>query len=104
MQEKKIRRKKNLSSFSENEAQLLERLRKMKEEKKKYVFNMFSKVFTEIMSDDELLQILDENKDNKDFQENISKILKEEIIRYKNLQDKNIKEFQKNSKIEGNNE
>lgn len=104
MQEKKIRKKKSLSSFAENEILLLERIKKMKEEKKKYVFNMFSKVFTDIMNDDELLQILDENKDNKDFQENISKILKEEIIRYKNLQDKNIKEFQENSKIEGNNE
>jgi|GEM_PF-3548699 hypothetical protein len=104
MQEKKIRRKKNLSSFSENEAQLLERLRKMKEEKKKYIFAMFSKVFTDIMNDDDLLQTLDENKDNKEFQENISKILKEEIIRYENLQDKNIEEFQENSKIEGNNE
>lgn len=104
MQEKKIRRKKNLSSFSENEAQLLERLRKMKKEKKKYIFAMFSKVFTDIMNDDDLLQTLDENKDNKEFQENISKILKEEIIRYENLQDKNIEEFQENSKIEGNNE
>lgn len=100
MQEKKIRRKKNLSSFSENEAQLLERLRKMKEEKKKYVFNMFSKVFTDIMNDDELLQTLDENKDNKDFQENISKILKEEIIKSKNIEEskENLLE------IEGNNE
>lgn len=100
MQEKKIRRRKNLSSFSENEAQLLERLRKMKEEKKKYVFNMFSKVFTDIMNDDELLQTLDENKDNKDFQENISKILKEEIIKSKNIEEskENLLE------IEGNNE
>ena len=56
------------------------------------------------MNDDDLLQTLDENKDNKEFQENISKILKEEIIRYENLQDKNIEEFQENSKIEGNNE
>lgn len=76
----------------------------MKEEKKKYIFAMFSKVFTDIMNDDDLLQTLDENKDNKEFQENISKILKEEIIRYENLQDKNIEEFQENSKIEGNNE
>lgn len=98
--EKKTRRKKNLSSFSENEAQLLERLRKMKEEKKKYVFNMFNKVFTELMSDDELLHILDENKDNKEFQENISQILKREINKYKNIEEQ--KEIQKN--IEGNNE
>lgn len=100
MQEKKTRKKKSLSSFSENEAQLLERLRKMKEEKKKYVFNMFNKVFTELMSDDELLHILDENKDNKEFQENISQILKREINKYKNIEEQ--KEIQKN--IEGNNE
>lgn len=100
MQEKKTRRKKSLSSFAENEILLLERIKKMKEEKKKYVFNMFNKVFTDIMNDDELLQILDENKDDKKFQENISKILKEEIIKYKNIeeQEENL------SEIEGNNE
>lgn len=104
MQEKKTRRKKSLSSFAENEILLLERIKKMKEEKKKYVFNMFSKVFTEIMSDDELLQILDENKDDKKFQENISKILKEEIIKYKNIeeQEENLSEIERS--IEGNNE
>lgn len=104
MQEKKTRRKKSLSSFAENEILLLERIKKMKEEKKKYVFNMFSKVFTEIMSDDELLQILDENKNDKKFQENISKILKEEIIKYKNIeeQEENLSEIERS--IEGNNE
>lgn len=104
MQEKKTRRKKSLSSFAENEILLLERIKKMKEEKKKYVFNMFSKVFTEIMSDDELLQILDKNKDDKKFQENISKILKEEIIKYKNIeeQEENLSEIERS--IEGNNE
>lgn len=41
-----------------------------------------------------------ENKDDKKFQENISKILKEEIIKYKNIeeQEENL------SEIEGNNE
>lgn len=72
----------------------------MKEEKKKYVFNMFNKVFTDIMNDDELLQILDENKDNREFQENISKILKEEIVKYKNIEEKE----ENLSGIEGNNE
>lgn len=100
MQEKKTRRKKNLSSFAESEILLLERIKKMKEEKKKYVFNMFNKVFTDIMNDDELLQILDENKDNREFQENISKILKEEIVKYKNIEEKE----ENLSGIEGNNE
>lgn len=104
MQEKKTRRKKNLSSFAESEILLLERIKKMKEEKKKYVFNMFNKVFTDIMNDDELLQILDENKDNREFQENISKILKEEIVKYKNVEEQkeNLSEIERN--IEGNNE
>lgn len=101
MQEKKTRRKKSLSSFTENEILLLERIKKMKEEKKKYVFNMFNKVFTDIMNDDELLQILDENKDNREFQENISNILKEEIVKYKNIEEK---EEENLSEIEGNNE
>lgn len=100
MQEKKTRRKKNLSSFAESEILLLERIKKMKEEKKKYVFNMFNKVFTDIMNDDELLQILDENKDNREFQENISKILKKEIVKYKNIEEKE----ENLSGIEGNNE
>lgn len=100
MQEKKTRRKKNLSSFAESEILLLERIKKMKEEKKKYVFNMFNKVFTDIMNEDELLQILDENKDNREFQENISKILKEEIVKYKNIEEKE----ENLSGIEGNNE
>lgn len=104
MQEKKTRRKKSLSSFTENEILLLERIKKMKEEKKKYVFNMLSKVFTDIMNDDELLQILDENKDNREFQENISKILKEEIVKYENIEEQkeNLSEIERN--IEGNNE
>lgn len=104
MQEKKTRRKKNLSSFAESEILLLERIKKMKEEKKKYVFNMFNKVFTDIMNDDELLQILDENKDNREFQENISKILKEEIVKYKNIEEKEEEKEENLSGIEGNNE
>lgn len=97
IQKKKIRKKRTLSSFSETEAQLLEKLRKMQEEKKKYIFNMFREIFTEIMSDDELLQILDEIKDNEEFQDNISKLLKEEIVKYRNIEENLLK-------VEGNNE
>lgn len=73
------RRKKTLSSFSESEEKLLERLKRMKEEKKKYISKMFETIFTEILNNDELLEILDENKDNKNFQEKLSNVLKDEI-------------------------
>lgn len=79
---KKPRKKRTLSSFSETEAQLLERLKKMKEEKKKYISNMLGTIFNEILNDDKLLEILDENKDNKDFQENLSLVLTTEIEKY----------------------
>ncbi|MEG9320139.1 hypothetical protein [Fusobacterium varium] len=81
MEEKKVRKKKKLSSFTEGEDKLLERLKKMKEDKKKYIFNMFGKIFTDILNNDELLEILDENKEDKKFQESLSNILKQEILK-----------------------
>ena len=47
-----------------------------------------------------VIELLDENKDNREFQENISKILKEEIVKYKNIEEKE----ENLSGIEGNNE
>ena len=79
---KKRRKKRTLSSFSETEAQLLERLKKMKEEKKKYISNMLETIFNEILNNDKLLEILDENKENKEFQKNLSLVLSNEIEKY----------------------
>ena len=90
METKKTRKKRDLSSFIESEAQILERLRKMQENRKKYIFNMFKKIFTDILNDAELLEIIDKNKDNKEFQETLSIILKQEIQKYKDLEDKEI--------------
>lgn len=82
MEEKKIRKKVNLLSFAESEIQLLEKMKKMKEKKKKYISNMFAKIFNEILNSDKLLEILDLNKDNKEFQDKLSNILKNEILKY----------------------
>ncbi|MBS5790614.1 hypothetical protein [Fusobacterium sp.] len=90
METKKTRKKRDLSSFIESEAQILERLRKMQENRKKYIFNMFKKIFTDILNDAELLEIIDKNKDNKEFQETLSIILKQEIQKYKDSEDKEI--------------
>lgn len=79
---KTTRKKRDLSSFMESEAQILERLKKMQENRKKYIFNMFKKIFTDILNDTELLEIIDKNKDNKAFQEDLSIILKQEIQKY----------------------
>jgi hypothetical protein len=98
METKKTRKKRDLSSFIESEAQILERLRKMQENRKKYIFNMFKKIFTDILNDAELLEIIDKNKDNKEFQETLSIILKQEIQKYKDSEDK------ENSLEEENNE
>lgn len=98
METKKTRKKRDLSSFIESEAQILERLRKMQENRKKYIFNMFKKIFTDILNDAELLEIIDKNKDNKEFQETLSIVLKQEIQKYKDLEDK------ENSLEEENNE
>ena len=54
----------------------------MKEKKKKYISNMFAKIFNEILNSDKLLEILDLNKDNKEFQDKLSNILKNEILKY----------------------
>lgn len=43
METKKTRKKRDLSSFIESEAQILERLKKMQENRKKYIFNMFKR-------------------------------------------------------------
>jgi hypothetical protein len=98
METKKTRKKRDLSSFIESEAQILERLKKMQENRKKYIFNMFKKIFTDILNDAELLEIIDRNKDNKEFQETLSFILKQEIQKYKDSEDK------ENSLEEENNE
>lgn len=90
METKKTRKKRDLSSFIESEAQILERLKKMQENRKKYIFNMFKKIFTDILNDAELLEIIDRNKDNKEFQETLSFILKQEIQKYKDSEDKEI--------------
>ncbi|WP_288875317.1 hypothetical protein [Fusobacterium gonidiaformans] len=90
METKKTRKKRDLSSFIESEAQILERLKKMQENRKKYIFNMFKKIFTDILNDAELLEIIDKNKDNKEFQETLSIILKQEIQKYKDSEDKEI--------------
>lgn len=90
METKKTRKKRDLSSFIESEAQILERLKKMQENRKKYIFNMFKKIFTDILNDAELLEIIDRNKDNKEFQETLSIILKQEIQKYKDSEDKEI--------------
>lgn len=79
---KTTRKKRDLSSFMESEAQILERLKKMQENRKKYIFNMFKKIFTDILNNTELLEIIDKNKDNKAFQEDLSIILKQEIQKY----------------------
>lgn len=99
METKKTRKKRDLSSFVESEAQILERLKKMQENRKKYIFNMFKKIFTDILNDTELLEIIDKNKDNKEFQETLSFILKQEIQKYKDLE-----EDKKITLEEGNNE
>lgn len=62
----------------------------MQENRKKYIFNMFKKIFTDILNDAELLEIIDKNKDNKEFQETLSIILKQEIQKYKDSEDKEI--------------
>lgn len=62
----------------------------MQENRKKYIFNMFKKIFTDILNDAELLEIIDRNKDNKEFQETLSIILKQEIQKYKDSEDKEI--------------
>lgn len=98
METKKTRKKRDLSSFIESEAQILERLKKMQENRKKYIFNMFKKIFTDVLNDAELLEIIDRNKDNKEFQETLSFILKQEIQKYKDSEDK------ENSLEEENNE
>lgn len=90
METKKTRKKRDLSSFIESEAQILERLKKMQENRKKYIFNMLKKIFTDILNDAELLEIIDKNKDNKEFQETLSIILKQEIQKYKDSEDKEI--------------
>lgn len=51
---------------------------------------MFKKIFTDILNDAELLEIIDKNKDNKEFQETLSIILKQEIQKYKDSEDKEI--------------
>lgn len=81
--EKKVRRKKSLSSFVETQDKLMEKLKKMEEEKKKYIFSMLEKIFNEILNNNELLEVLDEHKDDKDFQEQLSSILKREILNKK---------------------
>lgn len=101
MKTKKTRKKRDLSSFVESEAQILERLKKMQENRKKYIFNMFKKIFTDILNDTELLEIIDKNKDNKEFQETLSFILKQEIQKYKDLEELEDKEI---TLEEGNNE
>lgn len=101
MEIKKPRKKRDLSSFIESEAQMLERLKKMQESRKKYILNMFKMIFTDILNDGELLEIIDKNKDDKEFQENISNILKKEIQKYKEISLEN-KEIP--LEIEGNNE
>jgi hypothetical protein len=83
METKKTRKKRDLSSFIESEAQILERLKKMQENRKKYIFNMFKKIFTDILNDAELLEIIDKNKDNKEFQETLSIILNIKIQKIK---------------------
>lgn len=81
--EKKVRRKKSLSSFVETQDKLMEKLKKMEEEKKKYIFSMLEKIFNEILNNNELLEVLDEYKDDKEFQEQLSSILKREILNKK---------------------
>lgn len=81
--EKKVRRKKSLSSFVETQDKLMEKLKKMEEEKKKYIFSMLEKIFNEILNNNELLEVLDEHKDDKEFQEQLSSILKREILNKK---------------------
>lgn len=101
MEIKKTRKKRDLSSFIESEAQMLERLRKMQESRKKYILNMFKMIFTDILNDGELLEIIDKNKDDKEFQENISNILKKEIQKYKEI---SLENKETSLEIEGNNE
>lgn len=101
MEIKKPRKKRDLSSFIESEAQMLERLKKMQESRKKYILNMFKMIFTDILNDGELLEIIDKNKDDKEFQENISNILKKEIQKYKEI---SLENKGTSLEIEGNDE
>lgn len=99
---KKTRKKRDLSTFIEGEDKIIEKLKKMQELKKKYILKIFTTIFNDILSNAELLEILDKNKDDKNFQENLSNILKLEIQKYK-YNEKSIEE-QKKSELEGNNE
>lgn len=99
--ETKKRKKRDLSSFIESEDKILEKLKKMQENRKKYILNMFKKIFTDILNDAVLLEIIDKNKDNKDFQEKLSNILKEEIKKYK---EESLEDTKESLDVEGNNE
>lgn len=78
-------RKKTVLTFDETERKLLEKLKKIKEEKKQYIQNVFSKIFQDIISDDLLLEILDNHKEDKNFTNTISEVLKNEIMKKKNF-------------------
>ncbi|MGL5569268.1 MAG: hypothetical protein ACRDB9_08500 [Cetobacterium sp.] len=80
---KKKIRKKNLVTIGEEEKKLEEKLKLLREKKQQHISSLFSKIFSDFVSETHLLEILDENKDNKEFIKNLSKVLKEEIVKTK---------------------